>query len=192
MVENSKTFKKNLLSVSLIIIPLALGLVTPKQIRFSPKSFAQTEESLVTLKLLPSTGNFLVGEEKTLAIFLENIQNKAIDGVDIKLRFDPKKIQVTQIVPNDKVFMAFPAQEVNDEKGIILISALASWNEPLLGWEQPIEIAKVRFLVLSSGTADFDFDFTPHLTTDSNVAEHKTNLDILESANKGSYQLISP
>lgn len=160
-----------------------------KQVGSSPEFFTQTEQPLVTLRLSPSFGGFSVGEEVTLAILLENINGRAIDGVDVKLRFDPQKLQVAEVVPNQKDFMAFPAQKVDVDKGLIMISALASWDDPLVGRKGSVEIAELRLLPLARGEVGLAFDFAPGLTFDSNVAQHQTNLDMLGEVEGGRYQI---
>jgi hypothetical protein len=177
-------------SFAFLLIGFFAGVfLIPRQTSSSSKSFAQIEKSLVTLRLSPSSGRFSVGKEAILSILLENIQGRVVDGVDIKLRFDPKKILVTEIIPNQEDFMAFPVEKVDSEKGTVFISALSFWDKPLLGGERPVEIAKLRLLPLTLGEASLSFDFSPGLTTDINVAEHQTNFDILEEVEGGRYEL---
>ena len=108
---------------------------------------------------------------------------KSVDGVDIIINFNPKKVAVVgSKISTANVFEESPANVVDNINGQIRLSSLTFKARPVTGI-----IATFQIKHLVRGIADFTFQFTPGNTTDSNVAEHGTAKDVLGKVENGSY-----
>ncbi len=80
------------------------------------------------------------------------------------------------------VFSEFPLNEVETQTGKIRFSALTFDPKPVTG-----VVGTFSFKPLSPGEVNFQVDYTPAATTDSNIAEHGSATDVLESVGNGRY-----
>jgi hypothetical protein len=145
--------------------------------------------SSATMALSPASGSFSVGTPFSVGVYL-NTNGAKVDGVDIKLNYEPAKLEAQQITPETTVFPDFPTKTINATNGKITISATAAVGSPYSN-TTPTKVATINFNPLVSGTTTVQFDFTVGATTDSNVVENQTNLDILTSVTNGTYTLTT-
>lgn len=141
-------------------------------------------EQPASLLLSPATGDYVyaAGATYPLGIVLDSA-GKSVDGVDVIIKFDPKKAQVVSLkVAPTGLFEEFPQNIVDNNLGQIRFSALTFNSRPVTGI-----VGTFTFKPLARGTVDFIFDFTFGSTKDSNVAEHGSARDILGQVVSGSY-----
>ncbi len=143
-----------------------------------------------TLSLSPSSGTFNRGCNFALDIEVDTGDN-VTDGVDIILLFDKAKLNAVTITedPNGNTYEDFPGKSIDNANGKITISGLAPIGS---GFSGDGTVARVEFTVLGTGVAQVNFDFNPNdpsKTTDSNVVQTGTIVDVLESVTNGSYSL---
>lgn len=154
------------------------GLATTQNL--STKAAEQT----VSLSLSPSSGNYSFSPTSTtpIGIVLDSA-GKSVDGVDVIIGFDPKKVQVVgSKVATTNLFTEFPQNTVDNVRGQIRFSALTFNSRPVTGI-----IGTFALRPVSAGTASLTFDFTLGSTKDSNVAEHGTAKDVLGKVENGKY-----
>lgn len=144
-----------------------------------------------TLSLSPSSGSMNRGCDTSLEIVLDT-QGSQTDGTDAILIYDSSRfnINTSSITPNTSVYPDFPGNNVDQAAGKITISGLASVTTPFSGKGT---LAILRFSVKDAaptGVTQISFDFDPYnkaKTTDSNVVERTTIVDVLNSVVNGSY-----
>ena len=143
-----------------------------------------------TLSLSPSSGTFNKGCSYTLDINL-NTDGAETDGTDAILLYDNTKFTGitinTELTP--KIYNDFPGSN-DDNAGKVTVSGLASVSSAFKGSGT---MAKVEFRVKdAAGTGativKFDYDGTGK-TTDSNVVQRGTALDILSNVTNGNYTI---
>lgn len=147
------------------------------------------QSSTAQLILSPASGTVAPDSSFDVGIFL-NTQGAQVDGMDAKLIYEPARLEVQSISPNLEVFPNYPTKTTNATTGQITIQGTAPANSPFSA-AGPVQVATLRLRALSEGKAILRFDFTRGATTDSNVAEHSTNLDILTSVTNATYT-VSP
>ncbi len=134
--------------------------------------------------LSPATGDYVFSNTQNYpAGVVIDSGGKSIDGIDVVVDFDPKKVQVvgSEVSPS-AMFERFPLNSVDNVKGQIRFSALTFSPKPEAGIA-----ATFRFKPLSPGTVSFNFEFSLGKTTDSNMAEHGSAQDILGKVENGTY-----
>jgi len=110
------------------------------------------------------------------ADILVNTDNIASLGVGAKLIYNPKFIEITEIIPG-KLFPSYLTTEYNNTTGNATISAIAdSMNTKFSG--KGI-LATIKFRGLAPAYTELKFSYTPLSTTDSNIAVDFGNGDIL-------------
>lgn len=146
--------------------------------------FAQS----ATLSLDPSTGTFNQGCGFSLGIKLDT-GGVQTDGTDVILLYDSSRL-VANSIAIGSIYPDFPGNNIDSQNGKITISGLASVNTPFSGSGI---LATVNFTVKSdapAGATQVNFDFDPNnkaKTTDSNVVERGTVLDVLNTVVNGNY-----
>lgn len=144
-----------------------------------------------SLSLFPSSGTF----NKGCSFFLDVVLDTAgvqTDGTDAILIYDPSRfsINTSAITPKINIYPDFPGNNVDEVAGKITISGLASVNTPFSGKGT---LATLQFTVKDTaptGLTQVNFDFDSNnkaKTTDSNVVERTTIVDVLNSVVNGSY-----
>lgn len=144
-----------------------------------------------TLSLSPSSGTFNRGCTFSLDIVVDT-QGAQTDGTDAILIYDPSRFSISSssIVPNLNVYPDFPGNNVDEATGRITISGLASVATAFTGKGT---LSTLQFSVKDAaptGATQISFDFDPNdpdETTDSNVVERTTIVDLLNSVTNGSY-----
>lgn len=167
------------LASGLLVLVLSLGLavLTVTNKTAAPQDIrSQATETVGSLALSPASGDYTFSATQTIPVgIVVDSAGKNVDGVDIIIKFDPTKVQVigTAVSPAS-LFERVPLNNVDVTRGQIRFSALTFNPRPVTGI-----VATFSFKPLAPGEVDFNFDFTPSLTTDSNIAEHGTAKDIL-------------
>lgn len=141
-----------------------------------------------TLSLDPANGTFNRGCNFSLNVVLDT-QGGSTDGVDAILMYDPSRM-TAQTITNGIIYPDYPGNTIDNSAGIVSILSLASVDTPFTG--KGI-VATVNFTVQAAaitGATQVSFDFDPNnkaKSTDSNVVERMTALDLLSSVLNGSY-----
>lgn len=141
-------------------------------------------EQPASLSLSPATGDYVysAGATYPLGIVLDSA-GKSVDGVDVIVKFDPKKVQVVSPeVAATGLFEEFPQNTIDNKLGQIKFSALTFNSRPVTGI-----VGTFTFKPLAKGTVSFAFDFVLGSTKDSNVAEHGSARDVLGQVTNGEY-----
>lgn len=147
-------------------------------------AFAQT----ATLSLDPSSGTFNKGCSTTVKINLDT-GGAETDGADAILTFDSSRFTAVNIT-NGTIYPDYPGNYIDNAVGKITISGLASVATPFKG--QGV-LATVNFTVAGTapeGATQMTLDFDPQdksKTTDSNVVQRGTAVDVLNSVVDGNY-----
>lgn len=141
-----------------------------------------------TLSLNPSTGTFNKGCNFSLNVEL-NTGGAETDGTDAIIFYDPTRFNASSIT-SGTIYPDYPGSNIDSQLGRITISGLASVATPFTGQGT---LATINFTVVNSapeGATQMTFDFDPNnkaKTTDSNVVQRSTVVDILNSVTNGSY-----
>lgn len=163
------------------ILPLIFGfwlMVFPAGV------LAQT----ATLSLDPSSGTFNRGCTFSVKVNLDTGATET-DGTDAILKYDGSRF-IGQNITNGSIYPDFPGNNVDNSTGQVTISGLASVSSPFKGTGT---LATVNFAVAEnapSGATQITFDFDPQnkaKTTDSNVVQRGTVVDVLSSVVNGNY-----
>lgn len=145
-----------------------------------------------TLSLSPAAGTFNKSCTFTLEVKLDT-ENQKTDGTDAIIFYDQSKVTATSIV-SGTIYGDYPGNNIDDAKGQITISGLGSISSPFTGTGT---LATVNFTVkdtAATGATIIKFEFNPQdkgLTTDSNVVQTGTIVDLLNSVVNGNYTIGS-
>jgi len=141
-----------------------------------------------TLSLDPSTGTFNRGCSFSVNVNIDTGGSQT-DGADAILIYDPSRVTANSIT-NGTVYPDYPGNNIDAQSGKISILSLASVTA---GFSGKGVLATINFTVKDSaatGVTQVKFDFDPlnkAKTTDSNVVERSTVVDILNSVVDGNY-----
>ncbi len=141
-----------------------------------------------TLSLSPSTGNFNRGCTGSLVVELDAAGTQT-DGSDAILKYDPSRINASSIT-SGTIYPDYPGNNIDSQTGKITISGLASVQQAFSGKGT---LATINFSVpdnAPTGATSVKFEFDPNekaKTTDSNVVERGTIVDVLNSVVDGNY-----
>ncbi len=151
--------------------------------------------SAATLSISPATSSVVVGSDFSVDILLDT-EGVPVDGVDIiYLNYNPSQIQIQdantslagiQITPGTLMSSTL-VNTTNESSGRVTFSQVSTGGTRYNGSGT---LASISFKALTTGTASLVFNFTPGLTTDSNVASNQ--IDILDTVTNGSYVINSP
>lgn len=146
------------------------------------------EALAATLSLSPSSGTFNKGCPVSLDVIVDT-QGSQTDGTDAILMYDATRFTAQSITPGN-IYPDFPGNNINEASGKITISGLASVSTPFTGKGT---LAKINLTVKSeapTGSTKIQFDFDPNdkgKTTDSNIVERTTVVDVLNAVTDGNY-----
>lgn len=144
-----------------------------------------------TLSVSPSSGTFNKGCSFTLTISV-NTGGAQTDGTDAILFYDSTRFNAVKI-NNGTAYADYSGSNIDAQNGKITVSGLAT-GTPFSGSGT---LATVDFKVLDdapAGVTQVKFDFDPNdkaKTTDSNIVEHGTVVDVLSQVQDGSYTVGS-
>lgn len=146
-----------------------------------------------TLSLSPTSGNVNRSCEFIVDVNLDTTGANT-DGTDVILKYNPSQLTVTSVDQGD-VYPDYPSISPNNSNGTILVSGIASKDEPFTGTGK---FATIHFSVTSTAavgsSAAVNFDFDPantQKTTDTNVVESGSVREVLSSVTNGSYTIGS-
>lgn len=145
-----------------------------------------------TLSLNPATGTFNRGCSFSLNIELDT-GGVQTDGTDAILKYDPTRFTAISIT-NGTIYPDYPGNSIDAQTGRINVSGLAS---PSQAFSSKGTLATINFVATQSaptGTTPVTFDFDPNnkaKTTDSNVVERGTIVDVLSAVTNGNYTVGS-
>lgn len=144
-----------------------------------------------TLSLSPSAGTYNKGCTFSLEVKLDT-QGVQTDGTDAILLYDQSKVTATSIV-SGTIYADYPGNNIDDSKGVVTTSGLASISSPFSGVGT---LATINFVVKDAaqvGATQISFDFNPNdktKTTDSNVVQRGGSAaEVLSSVTNGSYTI---
>ena len=137
-----------------------------------------------TLALSPASGDYTMDTKTSYPVgIILNSGGREIDGVDIIINFDPKKVTVEgTTVTTTNSFEQYLVNKIDNVAGKIRLSALTFTAKPVTGI-----VGTFRFRPVVRGAVNFNFEFTPGATTDTNVADHASAKDILGSVVNASF-----
>lgn len=141
-----------------------------------------------TLTLNPGTGTVNRGCNFSVNVDM-NAQGAQTDGTDAIIKYDPTRFTATSIT-NGSIYPDYPGNSIDSQTGRINISGLAS---PDQAFSSAGTLATINFIVAQNaptGATTLTFDFDPNnkqKTTDSNVVERGTIVDLLSSVTNGTY-----
>lgn len=139
------------------------------------------------LQVDPAGGSYSLGDSFDVAVKLTLTSGESVDGVDALLTFDPSMMEIKSIAQGS-LFPTFASKSYDNSGGSITLGALAQTDSPVT---TSGTVAIVSFTTKKAGTSSLSFNFTSGSGVDSNVAEHTTGSDILESVVNGSYTIDS-
>ncbi len=166
------------LAIAVITVTSKGGFTTPQNLS------TKAAEATASLSLSPATGGYAYtpGQSYPLGIVVDSA-GKNVDGVDVIVTFDPKKVRVEgPKLTTTNMFEEFPVNRIDNANGKIQLSALTFTPKPMTGILGTFSITP-----LVKGDISLAFSFTPGSTTDSNIAENKTAKDILGKVENGKY-----
>lgn len=177
-----QNYMSKLRSFKILVAVLSFAICV---LSFTSPAFAST------LSFSPATGTFNRNCPFALDILLDT-KGVATDGTDAWFNFDASKFSAVSIDTQGKLYPEYPGNEINNDAGKIKVSGLASQTAPYSGSGK---LATINFTVketASTGVTQTTFDFDPNnkgLTNDSNVVEHGTTHETLDSVTNGSYTI---
>ena len=135
--------------------------------------------SLTSILLQAPKTQLKIGEQITVGINISS--KKATDGTDIILIYDPKILTVVPIngvpVALGTIYNDYPVNSVDEKTGRITISGITSTSGGVI--PQGL-FGQVTFRAKATGSTKIAVDFAKGKTTESNVIETKTAIDILD------------
>lgn len=135
----------------------------------------------------PPTGTYSVGQQFQSKISLDT-QGANTAGVDVLLKYDPDIIKITN-VQNGNIYNKYIGQKIDNNIGSFGLSGIVALDDEL-GFAGSGTFAIVVFEGIKPGTAGVDFDFSPGVRSDSNVAAMSSVDDSLTSATGAKYNIV--
>lgn len=162
-----------------ILVEVAVGLktlLTPIKVVTKPQVTNTLSDGSITLGTINSSVNKGDLVPVTLSV---STGGHLVAGVDLVVRYDPNILEASSsaaFVKGD-IFGDYPPVN-NETKGILRISGLVSADK--LGFNGNGVFGTINFIAKSAGSTNISLDFTPNLTSDSNMVEVGTNKDVLQ------------
>lgn len=130
------------------------------------------------IRILPPRINGKVGDTFEVTVQME-ATGRVLDGADVHLKFDPTILEVADLLPGT-YFSQYPRKTIDNVNGTIKVSAFSSLLLPKLSSVQTLLTLKVK--AKRVGSDQLTVVFTQGKTSDSNLVEHKTSLNVLGKA----------
>lgn len=162
-------------NVSVAAAATPTPIVTPTTTATPTPTPSPTPVSIAHLTLTGIPASAHLGDSLNVNINLDT--NTLITGSDVILTFDQTKLQATGVTDNH-LLPSTPKIEIHNDVGVVKMSQVVTPGVPWLGSGQ---IFSVGFSTIALGNAALGFDYTPGLTTDSNIIADVSGLDILQS-----------
>ncbi len=178
--------RRNIVTVIVVILvaEIAWGVWTLTK----PTKQGSTERGLVSEAKASSASVFLqtpkssytIGEKVVVTISISSTRHT--DGTDLIIKYDPKVLAMDPAVTKapvavGKIYTEYPINTVDEKAGKITVSGITSAPSGVV--PQGV-FGTVTFVAKASGKTKIALDFTPGSTSDSNVVESKTALDVLD------------
>lgn len=116
-------------------------------------------------------------------------------GADLIIDYDNTLVEIVQSNCSTAATSIYTGSQYNNYTNNIVSTTqikLGSYNNPGNSYNGTGTFAYFYYTVLSdSGNYDWDYDFTPGITTDCNLAEYGTGNDILEQADNYTVSLLA-
>lgn len=135
-----------------------------------------------TLTLTPKISSYNQACTYSADITLDT-EGQQTDGADVKLLYDPSKVNVLSF-DNGSIFPTYLGKNIDNSIGKATLSGLSSFSQPYIG--QGV-FGTVNFVIkenspVGDATIKFDFDASnPTKTTDSNVVGTGTLVELLRA-----------
>lgn len=134
--------------------------------------------SAANISLTAPKLNYTVGEIIPVSVVVDS-GGRAIDGVDLIIRFDPLALEVVPgTLTRGKIFSEYPLLAQDAKEGLISISGVSRAKESFTGQG---EFALVNLKAKTVGRTTLAIDFQKGTTTASNLVEATTSKNILET-----------
>lgn len=111
---------------------------------------------------------------------------KPTGGADLILKYDPAMLE---LVPNNnqaivlgKIYQEYPVKEVDSKEGKITLTGLTSLSSK--GFVGEGLFLTISFKTKTKGSTKVSFDFTKGSTTDSNISEEGSGVDLLDEVSE--------
>lgn len=144
-----------------------------------------------SLSLSPAGGTLNRGCSYSIDVNLDT-GGQDTDGTDAIIKYDPSKITVNSITPGT-IYPDYPTANPNNSTGTVTISGLASVSSPVSGSGKFATLnVNVNSGASVATTTQMNFMYDPNNptdTTDSNVVQTSTVVDILSSVTNGNYTI---
>lgn len=138
-----------------------------------------------SLILDPPFGNIASGKDLVVDIKVQG-QGELIDGVDAELSYDNNFLKVKNI-KEGPFFGNYPIKK--DEGGQVRITALSPKDGAKIFGD--IVVATVTFEVLDTGDTKVEVVYQQGATSESNITQHSTAIDLLTDVKGGSYSVVA-
>lgn len=140
------------------------------------------------LSFSPQNGTFYVGDEFDVQVIIDPDGN-TVDAVDADFTYDFSSLELLQTTPGP-AFMV----NIEDPNTPIGQKRFTGFSIPPIVLTQRSHISTLRFRAIKeTPKAELKYNFTlqaPPITTDSNIAENGTSIDILQVADSANFQII--
>lgn len=136
------------------------------------------EEKVGKMSISVSPEKLLIGENGFLTVNFLAPEYK-LYGADVILLYDPQFIEVRQdSLSFGDYFNSFPRQQVDQENGIIKVTAISGRQENMKNEDK---LFSFEFTALKAGQTKVDFDFKLGETNTTTLVEKETSKNILET-----------
>ena len=178
IIMEGKKFFWYLLALVFLVGGLVAGIILVKQPQDIREKAAGTD---VIFSLSPANIQTVTDSTFMLDIMLDT-GSKVVNGAEVIIRFDKNALEALALNPGS-IFPTYPevGRVIDNEKGEIRLSGMA-FNFQTGGIEPFSGIGKfgdIKFRAKETGASSINFVFTLGDTTDSNVVEKDTSLDVL-------------
>lgn len=139
--------------------------------------------SNASLSLLSDKKVYQLGEIIPVGVLLAT-GGRTVSAVDALVQFDNNYLEASNssiIIPSEGSFQDYPQLSVDQQKGLVQISAVSFLPERGLNGIKKFAIINLR--AKKEGRVKLNFDFKADSTIDSNVLDVKTAVDILDKVN---------
>ncbi len=169
-----------------VLAEIYIGFQTLKPIPALPKA-RPLSGGILSMEAIKKT--YQVGEIIPVGLILTT-GGRTVSAVDALVNFDSNYLEGTNssiIIPSEDSFQDYPQLLVDQQKGLIQVSAVSFLPERGLNGIKKFAIINLR--AKRAGSVQLTFDFKSGSTIDSNVLDVKTATDILDKVNSLSLEI---
>lgn len=187
----SKSLPQKLLTRRNIFI--VLGLIIAAELLWAGWTLYQTNRQIGTtapVTFQPQPSKIELQSNKTtvkvadqVTVSINVVSEKATDGIDLVINYDPKLLSVVKTKEGTPVILGslysdYPQNAVDETKGEITISGISTGKE---GVRPNGLFGSIVFNAKAPGQTTVSLEFSPGSTVDTNITEKGTGEDVLES-----------